>query len=94
LWVNLTIAIEDFDQPFRTRRWLQLAIDNGRNPMVAYVAYANVLLPLFNLTRLHPGLSLLTQAPVLAMMRAIVYTLLVALFTSWLLRLKLVWRTG
>lgn len=94
LWVNLTIAIEDFDQPFRTRRWLQLAIDNGRNPMVAYVAYANVLLPVFNLTRLHPGLSLLTQAPVLAMMRAIVYTLLVALFTRWLLRLKLVWRTG
>lgn len=94
LWVNLTIAIEDFDRPLQARRWLQLAINNGRNPMVAYVAYANVLLPVFNLTRLHPGLSLLTQAPVLAMGRAIVYTLLVALFTSWLLRLKIIWRTG
>jgi hypothetical protein len=94
LWVNLTIAIEDFDQPFQTRRWLQLAIDNGRNPMVAYVAYANVVLPILNLTRIHPGLSGLTQAPVLALGRAIIYTLLVALFTSGLLRLKLVWRTG
>jgi hypothetical protein len=94
LWVNLTIAIEDFDQPFQTRRWLQLAIDNGRNPMVAYVAYANVLLPILNLTRIHPGLSGLTQAPILALGRAIIYTLLVALFTSGLLRLKLVWRTG
>jgi hypothetical protein len=92
--VNLTIAIEDFDQPFQTRRWLQLAIDNGRNPMVAYVAYANVLLPILNLTRIHPGLSGLTQAPILALGRVIVYTLLVALLTRWLLRCKLVWRTG
>jgi hypothetical protein len=62
--------------------------------MVAYVAYANVVLPILNLTRIHPGLSGLTQAPILALGRAIIYTLLVALFTSGLLRLKLVWRTG
>jgi Domain of unknown function (DUF5009) len=94
LWVNLTIAIEDFDRPVGTRRWLQLAIDNGRNPMVAYVAYANLVLPILNLTRIHPGFSGLTQAPVLALGRAIVYTLLVALVTRGLLRLNLVWRTG
>jgi hypothetical protein len=88
------IAIEDFDRPVGTRRWLQLAIDNGRNPMVAYVAYANLVLPILNLTRIHPGFSGLTQAPVLALGRAIVYTLLVALATRGLLRLNLVWRTG
>lgn len=94
LWVNLMILIEDFGQPFRSKRWLQLAIDNGRNPMVAYVAYANVVLPILNLTRIHPGFSGLTQAPILAIGRAIIYTLLVALLTSGLLRLKIVWRTG
>ncbi len=94
LWVGLAIALEDFAERFGTRRWLGLAIGSGRNPMVAYVAYANLLLPVLSLTKIHPLLVKLTQAPTLAIGRGLIYTLLVGAISVLLLRLAIVWRTG
>jgi len=99
LLVILFVLLEYFDRGFaranfQSRRWLQLAIDNGKNPMVGYTVWANLLLPVLHLTNLQDRIVELTATPHLELFRAMFYTLLVSLITSGLLRLRCVWRTG
>ncbi len=70
--------------------WL---VGNGQNPMIAYVAFANVLWPILALTGLETLILKWTTTPVTGFLRGVVYTALVAVFTHQFTRKKLFWKT-
>jgi predicted acyltransferase len=78
---------------FRKQKWMQLLIDNGQNPMIAYTAHGNFLLPLLVMTGLGDLLQKITPTPWLGALRGVFVTLLVALFVSVFTRKKIFWRT-
>jgi hypothetical protein len=89
LLIIFTILLDIFKQ----KKWLQLLIDNGQNPMIAYVAFANLLWPVLQLTGLEDWIIVNTTTPVMGVIKGIATTLLIAIFTSLCTRLKLFWKT-
>ncbi|MBD2356997.1 DUF5009 domain-containing protein [Tolypothrix sp. FACHB-123] len=89
LLMIFTILIDIFGQ----NKWLQLLIDNGQNPMIAYVAFANLLWPILQLTGMEDWIIANTTTPVMGVVKGIATTLPIALFTSLCTRLKLFWKT-
>lgn len=89
----ILIALVIFIDVFQQKKWLQLFIDNGKNPMIAYVAFGNFLWPLLELTGWQNKIADMTQTPLLGFLRGLTYTLIVALFVSLCTRLKLFWKT-
>jgi predicted acyltransferase len=87
----LLIALTVLIHLFHWQPWL--LIDNGQNPMIAYVAFANLLWPILQLTGLEDWLLEITNSPIMGAVKGLIYTLPIALFTSYLTRLKLFWRT-
>ena len=86
LLISLTILIDAFHwQPW-------LLIDNGQNPMVAYVAFANLLWPILQLTGLEDLIIQVTNNPLMGVVKGIVYTLPIALLTCYFTRIKFFWR--
>jgi predicted acyltransferase len=75
------------------RRWAALLIDNGRNPMIAYVGINNLVLPLLTLTSLEPILRRMVTSPWTGFVRAIIITLLVGLAVSFCTRRRIYWRS-
>lgn len=76
------------------RRWpFTLIIDNGKNPMIAYVAGNVLILPLLSLTALMPVLNMLTFTPWMGFVKGVIFTLLVALATQFFTKKGLFWRT-
>ncbi len=74
--------------------YLAILIDNGQNPMLAYVSFGNLLWPILVLTTWQDAMSEWTHNHAfLGLMRGLFYTLLVALLTSLCTRLKLFWKT-
>lgn len=78
---------------FKKESWLQLLIDNGMNPMIAYVAFANVLWPILILTGWDKTITEMTFTPVTGFLKGVFYTLIIACFVSLFTRLKLFLRT-
>ncbi|MGB3558345.1 MAG: DUF5009 domain-containing protein [Geitlerinemataceae cyanobacterium] len=87
--ILLTIAIEKFN--LRSR--LQILIDNGRNPMIAYVGFGNLLLPLLNITGIQQKIADVNLSVEFKLILAAIYTIGLAILVSSLTRLKLFWRT-
>ena len=87
--IIFTILIDIFGR----KKWLRLLIDNGQNPMIAYVAFANLLWPILQLTGIEDLIIANTTTPVMGVIKGIVYTLPIALFTSFCTRIKLFWKT-
>jgi predicted acyltransferase len=87
----LLIALTTLIQFFHWRPWL--LIDNGQNPMIAYVAFANLLWPILQLTGLEDWLLEITNSPIMGAVKGLIYTLPIAFLTSAFTRLKLFWRT-
>ena len=75
------------------KRWLQVLIDNGQNPMIAYVGIGHFILPMLNILYLNNWLNELTAQPWLGFIRALVYTILLALMVQFFTRRKIFWRT-
>ncbi|MBP9212161.1 MAG: DUF5009 domain-containing protein [Bacteroidetes bacterium] len=76
------------------RRWpFALIIDNGKNPMIAYVAGNVLILPILSLTALMPLLNELTYTPWLGFVKGVIFTLLVAVATQFFTKKGLFWRT-
>jgi predicted acyltransferase len=86
----LLIALTILINMFQWRPWL--LIDNGQNPMIAYVAFANLLWPILQLTGLEDLIIDLTYNPWMGAVKGIAYTLPIALLTSYFTRIKLFWR--
>jgi hypothetical protein len=87
LLISLTILIHCFG-------WrLGLLIDNGQNPMIAYVAFANLLWPILQLTGVEDWVIEVTNNPLMGVIKGVAYTLPIALLTAFFTRLRLFWRT-
>ena len=78
---------------FRRKRWVQLLIENGQNPMIAYAGINNLILPLLALTQVDRLLSGLNSSPWLGFLRGAIITLLLALSVSFFTKKKVFWRT-
>jgi predicted acyltransferase len=89
LLIIFTIIIDIFKQ----RQCLHLLIANGQNPMIGYVAFANLLWPILKLTNFETLILPHTHTPLTGFLKGVVYTLIIAIFVSLCTKLKLFWRT-
>ena len=78
---------------FRRRRYLSLLIQNGQNPMIAYVAGATVVLPVMALSGIDSLIAAIPQSPWVGLAKGIFITTMVAFLTGYFTRKKLFWRT-
>ncbi|OUL17814.1 DUF5009 domain-containing protein [Nostoc sp. T09] len=78
---------------FKFKKWLAILIDNGQNPMIAYVAFANFVWPILQITGLEDVIIANTTTPVMGVIKGILYTLPIALLTSLFTGYKLFWKT-
>ena len=78
---------------FRRKRWVQLLIENGENPMIAYAGINNLVIPVLGLTTMNQLLSSLASSPWLGFVRGAIVTLLLALSVSFCTKRKIFWRT-
>lgn len=74
-------------------RWLALLVDNGQNPMIAYVGISNLVLPILGILGLGDLIESVTKGPWPGFARGVFLTLLVALAVSFFTRRKIFWRT-
>ena len=76
------------------RKWFSLLIDNGQNPMVAYIGIRNLVPPLFALTGADILLARISTGPWAAFfLKGCFRTLVLAIIVGVLTRRKIVWRT-
>ena len=87
------IACSVVTDHFRKRKYLGTLIDNGQNPMIAYIAGSTLVLPILAVTHLESLLQALSSTPWLGFCRGVIFTVLVALATSFFTKKKLFWRT-
>lgn len=87
------IAFSILIDHFKKSRYLRIVIENGQNPMIAYIAGGTLILPILAITRLDSVLDLLSGAPWLGFLKGVIITSFVALATSFFTRRKMYWRT-
>ncbi len=75
------------------KKLLNLLIDNGQNPMIAYVGMANGIWPIFYLLSLDKILLKITASPWLGFLRGVFYTFILSLVVQFLTRKKIFWKT-
>ncbi|OUL22375.1 DUF5009 domain-containing protein [Nostoc sp. RF31YmG] len=78
---------------FSFKKWLNILISNGQNPMIAYVAFGNFVWPILQISGLEDVVIANTTTPVMGVIKGILYTLPIALLTSFFTRHKLFWKT-
>ncbi|KAB2922962.1 MAG: DUF5009 domain-containing protein [Bacteroidetes bacterium] len=78
---------------FGKKRSVQLLIDNGQNPMVAYAGINNLVIPLLGVTGLLGVMSSLVTSPFAGLLKGLAVTLLLMLATGWCTKRKIFWRT-
>jgi predicted acyltransferase len=76
-----------------SKRWLRLLVDNGQNPMIAYVGYATLVLPVVALTGLQLTLERQEPGPWLLFGWAVLLTLVVAVIVRAFTCQRIFWRT-
>lgn len=89
VFIGFSIIIDVFKQ----RRWLQLLIDNGQNPMIAYAGINNFIIPILALTTVNNLLSKYSTTPWRGFWHGAIITLFMAITVSFLTRKKIFWRT-
>jgi predicted acyltransferase len=72
---------------------LRVFVENGQNPVLAYVANGMFLKPTLALTGLEDRIGALTTVPTLAFLRAVFLTVLIAYLVSFFTRKGVLWRT-
>ena len=77
----------------RQRRWVQLLIDNGQNPMMGYVGYGMLVLPLLGLSGIKDLFESLEPSPWVAFGEGLIVTLVVAFIVRFFTRRRLFWRS-
>lgn len=89
VYIGFSLIIDQF----KKKKYLNLFIESGQNPMIAYIAGSNVIMPILALTGLNYFMNLLLVNPWLGFVKGLVFTLFVALFTSLFTKYKIFWRT-
>jgi hypothetical protein len=87
--IGLSILID----VLRRRRWVQLLVENGQNPMIAYAGINNLIIPVLALTTANKLLASLDASPWLGFAHGAIITLLLALSVSFFTKRKILWRT-
>ncbi len=93
LSIYLLIVFFIIGDVFKKQRWMQLLIDNGKNPMIAYTGFANFIWPILALTGLEKVFIKITPTPWLGFLRGLFYTIILALLVQFFSKRKLFWRT-
>jgi predicted acyltransferase len=91
--ICLLIAFTILVEVFRRKRWVQLLIENGQNPMIAYAGINNLVIPLLCITGANNLLSMMATTPWLGFLRGAIITLLLALSVSAFTKCRIYWRT-
>lgn len=78
---------------FHRRRWVQLLIANGQNPMIAYAGINNFITPVLALTGGATWLTDFASTPGRGFWKGVIITSLMAVTVSFLTRRKIFWRT-
>ena len=78
---------------FRRGRYVSLLIENGQNPMIAYIAGATVVLPVMALSGIDSLIAAIPPAPWVGLAKGIFITAMVAFLTGCFTKKKLFWRT-
>ncbi|NUN09631.1 MAG: DUF5009 domain-containing protein [Ignavibacteriaceae bacterium] len=93
LAIALMIAFFILDNALSLRKSIQVLIDNGQNPMLAYVAGTNLLTPVVTVTYLDKFLQSLFIGPWPGVIKGIIVTGLLAMAVSFFTKKKLFLRT-
>jgi predicted acyltransferase len=91
--ICLLIAFSILVDVFRRKRWAQLLVENGQNPMIAYAGINNLVIPVLALTGVDRLLSGLEATPWMGFLRGAIITLLLAFSASFFTKRKILWRT-
>jgi predicted acyltransferase len=78
---------------WKKSKYINLLIENGQNPMIAYIAGSNFVMPILALTGLSTFLNYMLINPWLGFLKGLVITLLAALVTSFFTKKKIFWRS-
>ncbi len=78
---------------FRKQKYIQLLIDNGQNPMIAYLSNSHIVMPVFALTGISTLLNYLLINPWLGFLKGLIVTLIAAIVTSFFTKQKIFWRS-
>jgi len=78
---------------WKKSKYVNLLIENGQNPMIAYIAGSNFVMPILALTGLSTLLNYLLINPWLGFLKGLIFTLLAALVTSFCTKKKIFWRS-
>lgn len=87
--IVLTVIIEVFNK----KKYLQLLIDNGQNPMIAYTAGGNLVGTTLVVLGINAYMKNALSTPWPFFVYSVIFTLLVALSVSYCTRHKIFWRT-
>lgn len=88
-YIGLSVVIDYYKMP----RSCKLLIQNGQNPMVAYIIGATFITPVLVLTSLNEVLNYLLITPWLGFIKGVIFTTFVALLTALFTKYKLFWKT-
>jgi predicted acyltransferase len=89
LVIAFTVVLDVWKVKFGAR----LLVDNGQNPMIAYVGMANFIQPVLALLGIGAWIDRITPGAWLGTLRAILLTLLLGFVVSAFTRMKVFWRT-
>lgn len=87
------ISFSIISDHWRKSKYVNLLIENGQNPMVAYIAGSNFVMPILALTSLSTLLNYMLINPWLGFIKGLIFTLLAALVTSLFTKNKVFWRS-
>jgi hypothetical protein len=86
---SLILVMNVLEKP----RWMRLLVDSGQNPMIAYVGYGTLILPLIGLTGVKHAIESREPTPWVAFSWSVLVTLMVAYVTAFFTRRRVFWRT-
>jgi len=75
------------------KKYFQSVIENGQNPMIAYIVGHTLITPILALTTLSTLLNYLLINPWLGFLKGVLFTSLVVAVTSFCTKQKWFWRT-
>jgi len=93
LSILLLIAFSVLVDFFKKQKWMRWLIDNGQNPMIAYVGFANFIWPVLALAGLETLFQHLTPTAWSGFLRGVLYTGLLAAMVTFFTRKKIFWKT-
>ena len=93
LSIHILVAFYILSDRLKKDKWIRLFVENGKNPMIAYVGFANFIWPILALTGLEKLILQWTASPWIGFIRGLVYTIVLAFLVRFFTRKNLYWRT-